>query len=84
MVLIGGIMFWIMVIVAFWPRPSPSRSPVYMNDDESCRRAAHLVRACGTDELADVFSRIIYGVRDLPERDISPVGDGGDFRPCLG
>ena len=63
MVLIGGIMFLIMVIVAFLATSIAPYDPQHMNMMESLRppSAAHL---CGTDEFGrDVFSRIIYGAR---------------------
>ena len=63
MLLIGGIMFLIMVIVAFLATSIAPYDPQHMNMMESLRppSAAHL---CGTDEFGrDVFSRIIYGAR---------------------
>lgn len=63
MVLIGGTMFFLMVLVAFFATAIAPYDPQKMDMLASLTppSAAHL---CGTDEFGrDVFSRIIYGAR---------------------
>ena len=84
MVLIGGIMFLIMVIVAFLATSIAPYDPQHMNMMESLRppSAAHL---CGTDEFGrDVFSRIIYGARISLSISLSVLVLVGIFGTVLG
>ena len=84
MVLIGGIMFLIMVIVAFLATSIAPYDPQHMNMMESLRppSAAHL---CGTDEFGrDVFSRIIYGARTSLSISLSVLVLVGIFGTVLG
>ena len=84
MVLIGGIMFLIMVIVAFLATSIAPYDPQHMNMMESLRppSAAHL---CGTDEFGrDVFSRIIYGARISLTISLSVLVMVGIFGTVLG
>lgn len=84
MVLIGGIMFLIMVIVAFLATSIAPYDPQHMNMMESLRppNAAHL---CGTDEFGrDVFSRIIYGARISLSISLSVLVLVGIFGTVLG
>ena len=84
MVLIGGIMFLIMVTVAFLATSIAPYDPQHMNRMESLRppRAAHL---CGTDEFGrDVFSRIIYGARISLTISLSVLVMVGIFGTVLG
>ena len=84
MVLIGGIMFLIMVTVAFLATSIAPYDPQHMNMMESLRppSAAHL---CGTDEFGrDVFSRIIYGARISLTISLSVLVMVGIFGTVLG
>ena len=84
MVLIGGIMFLIMVTVAFLATSIAPYDPQHMNMMESLRppSAAHL---CGTDEFGrDVFSRIIYGARVSLTISLSVLVMVGIFGTVLG
>ena len=84
MVLIGGIMFLIMVIVAFLATSIAPYDPQHMNMMESLRppSAAHL---CGTDEFGrDVFSRVIYGARISLSISLSVLVLVGIFGTVLG
>lgn len=84
MVLIGGIMFLIMVIVAFLATSIAPYDPQHMNMMESLRppSAAHL---CDTDEFGrDVFSRIIYGARISLSISLSVLVLVGIFGTVLG
>ena len=84
MVLIGGIMFLIMVIVAFLATSIAPYDPQHRNMMESLRppSAAHL---CGTDEFGrDVFSRIIYGARISLSISLSVLVLVGIFGTVLG
>lgn len=84
MVLIGGIMFLIMVTVAFLATAIAPYDPQHMNMMESLRppSAAHL---CGTDEFGrDVFSRIIYGARISLTISLSVLVMVGIFGTVLG
>ena len=84
MVLIGGIMFLIMVTVAFLATSIAPYDPQHMNMMESLRppSAAHL---CGTDEFGrDVFSRIIYGARISLTISLSVLVMVGIFGSVLG
>lgn len=84
MVLIGGIMFLTMVVVAMFATSIAPYDPQHMNMLDSLKppSAVHL---CGTDEFGrDVFSRIIYGARISLSISISVLVMVGIFGTVLG
>lgn len=84
MIIIGGIFFVIIVIVALFAPMIATHNPTKMSMQDSLQPPS-LVHLCGTDEFGrDVFSRIVYGARISLSISLSVLALTGVFGTILG